>query len=318
MSETTVESFTQPKLITFAAGFLLKLIDEELYFSSDAILKGKLKFLSMVLNLLCKFENFSNIYEDFNKFLNNIETGVTRWEDEVFLNRLEKILFGKLQCLKGNINSNINSGSGSETQQDHLFDTVKHEKNDENDVYIKMEPDPSEDLEREPLLVVYGEVCPDSIFPHPTNETEDNFEVFDDSTPSIKLENETVEENEITSDFKANEDPIEGHEKTEVEDVDSSFDNMDPGFMDTSSTSHSESQYRSREYQTIKNELDRQCDNLMKPIYNSLFRKLWQCTECDYTAKTRHSVKEHVETHISRFSHQCPFCEKNCQYTKRT
>merc|ERR1719342_15999 len=70
----------------------------------------------MVLNLLCKFENFSNIYEDFNKFLNNIETGVTRREDEVFLNRLEKILFGKLQSLKGNINSNINSGS--ETQQD--------------------------------------------------------------------------------------------------------------------------------------------------------------------------------------------------------
>ena len=97
MSETIGESFTQPKLITFAAGFLLKLIDEEVYLSCDTVLKGKMKFLSIVLNLVTKFNEFSNIHEDFNIFLNNIETGITDWDNEELLNQFENIISEKLQ-----------------------------------------------------------------------------------------------------------------------------------------------------------------------------------------------------------------------------
>ena len=97
MSETTVVSFTQSKLITFAAGFLLKLIDEEVYLSCDAVLRGKIKFLSIVLNLVSKFDEFSNIHEDFNNFLNNIETGITDWDNEELLNQFENVISEKLQ-----------------------------------------------------------------------------------------------------------------------------------------------------------------------------------------------------------------------------
>ena len=97
MSETTMESFTQSKLITFAAGFLLKLIDEEVYLSCDAVLRGKIKFLLIVLNMLSKFNEFSNIHEDFNNFLNNAETGITDWDNEEVLNQFENNIFEKLQ-----------------------------------------------------------------------------------------------------------------------------------------------------------------------------------------------------------------------------
>ena len=97
MSETFGESFTQPKLITFAAGFLLKLIDKEVYLSCDTVLKEKMKFLSIVLNLVSKLNEFSNIHEDFNNFLNNAETGITDWDNEELLNQFENIIFEKLQ-----------------------------------------------------------------------------------------------------------------------------------------------------------------------------------------------------------------------------
>jgi len=70
---------------------------------------------------------------------------------------------------------------------------------------------------------------------------------------------------------------------------------------------------QSQDYESNKNELERQCNELMVSSYDtSLGKTVWQCAQCHYSSKLRYTVKEHVETHISGFSHQCPLCEKSC------
>jgi len=69
----------------------------------------------------------------------------------------------------------------------------------------------------------------------------------------------------------------------------------------------------SQDYLNNKTELDRQCNELMVSSYDSSVGKtVWQCAQCHYSSKLRYTVKEHVETHISGFSHQCPLCDKTC------
>eukprot|EP00092_Neocalanus_flemingeri_P026940 GFUD01029204.1.p1 GENE.GFUD01029204.1~~GFUD01029204.1.p1 ORF type:complete len:328 (-),score=83.44 GFUD01029204.1:750-1733(-) len=68
-----------------------------------------------------------------------------------------------------------------------------------------------------------------------------------------------------------------------------------------------------QDYISNKNELERQCSELMVSSYDSVVGKtVWQCAQCHYSSKLRYTVKEHVETHISGFSHQCPLCDKSC------
>ena len=47
-------------------------------------------------------------------------------------------------------------------------------------------------------------------------------------------------------------------------------------------------------------------------MFTCLGKTVWQCAQCHYSSKLRYTVKEHVETHISGFSHQCPLCDKTC------
>jgi len=68
-----------------------------------------------------------------------------------------------------------------------------------------------------------------------------------------------------------------------------------------------------QDYISNKNELERQCSELMVSSFDSSVGKtVWQCAQCHYSSKLRYTVKEHVETHISGFSHQCPLCDKSC------
>jgi hypothetical protein len=53
---------------------------------------------------------------------------------------------------------------------------------------------------------------------------------------------------------------------------------------------------------------------LMVSSYDPVLGKtIWQCAQCHYSSKLRYTVKEHVETHISGFCHQCPLCAKTCK-----
>jgi len=61
-------------------------------------------------------------------------------------------------------------------------------------------------------------------------------------------------------------------------------------------------------------ELNRQVSELMVSSYDPVLGKtIWQCAQCHYSSKLRYTVKEHVETHISGFCHQCPLCSKTCK-----
>lgn len=58
----------------------------------------------------------------------------------------------------------------------------------------------------------------------------------------------------------------------------------------------------------------RQVAELMVSSYDPVLGKtIWQCAQCHYSSKLRYTVKEHVETHISGFCHQCPLCAKTCK-----
>jgi len=70
---------------------------------------------------------------------------------------------------------------------------------------------------------------------------------------------------------------------------------------------------QSQDYVSNKNELERQCSELIVSLFDSLDGKtIWQCAQCHYSSKQRYTVREHVETHISGFSHRCTLCDKSC------
>jgi hypothetical protein len=59
-------------------------------------------------------------------------------------------------------------------------------------------------------------------------------------------------------------------------------------------------------------ELDKEVARMMEIVPDPVTGKtLWKCTQCDYTNKLRYTVKEHVETHISGLTFQCPHCSKS-------
>lgn len=61
-------------------------------------------------------------------------------------------------------------------------------------------------------------------------------------------------------------------------------------------------------------ELDRQVAELMVSNYDpQLAKTTWQCAQCHFSSKIRSTVKEHIETHISGFTHQCTMCAKTCK-----
>ena len=106
-------------------------------------------------------------------------------------------------------------------------------------------------------------------------------EIFDDSCPLIKTEHDDFEENKITSDVKVYEDPInismlQGENDHQfAADTDaavSSFSNLEFNNVNDSSSS-GVSQEKIQDYETFKTELNRQCEKLMKPIYDSSFRQ---------------------------------------------
>jgi hypothetical protein len=61
-------------------------------------------------------------------------------------------------------------------------------------------------------------------------------------------------------------------------------------------------------------ELDRQVAELMVSNFDAVAAKTtWQCAQCHFSSKIRSTVKEHIETHISGFTHQCQYCVKTCK-----
>jgi len=68
-----------------------------------------------------------------------------------------------------------------------------------------------------------------------------------------------------------------------------------------------------QDYISNKNELERRVSELMMSSYDSTVgQTMWQCVQCHYSTKLKCTMKEHVETHISGFTHQCPLCDKSC------
>ena len=98
---------------------------------------------------------------------------------------------------------------------------------------------------------------------------------------SDKTEHDDFEENKITSDVKVYEDPInismlQGENDhqfgTDTDAPVSSISNLDSNTVNDTSSGNV-SQEKIQDYETFKTELNRQCEKLMKPIYDSSFRQ---------------------------------------------
>ena len=119
------------------------------------------------------------------------------------------------------------------------------------------------------------------LFPHQSKEILENVEILDDSSLLIKSEHDDIEENKITNDVKGYQDPInisihEGEKDhqfgTDTDAPVSSFSNLESNTVNDTSSGNV-SQEKIQDYETFKTELNRQCEKLMKPIYDSSFRQ---------------------------------------------
>ena len=60
--------------------------------------------------------------------------------------------------------------------------------------------------------------------------------------------------------------------------------------------------------------LEQQVTELLVSSYDPVVGKtIWQCAQCHFSSKVRYTVKQHIETHLAGFTHQCPSCEKTCK-----
>jgi len=184
MSGFVTDNYPQPNLLKFAAGFLSKLIDEEVFMSYDAILTGKMKFLSIVLNLVSKFEKSANIYEDVETFLKNIENGEINWEDGQHLCQFERMLFEKV------------SDNDGESETDSSSKKFKAE----NENYLDFKVELNDDL-MEPMITIKEEINPDQF----DVENWENKDPLDDkqmnteSLIPLKKDNEPKKEENVIS-----------------------------------------------------------------------------------------------------------------------
>ena len=66
-------------------------------------------------------------------------------------------------------------------------------------------------------------------------------------------------------------------------------------------------------------EIDLQIERLMVSSFDAMVssfdafsgKTIWKCVQCDYSPKVKHTLKEHVETHIEGISHLCSVCDKS-------
>ena len=69
-----------------------------------------------------------------------------------------------------------------------------------------------------------------------------------------------------------------------------------------------------REQTPAEIELDRQVNELTVSNYDPVESKTtWVCAQCNFSSRIRSTVREHIETHLSGFSHECPQCQKTCK-----
>ena len=62
------------------------------------------------------------------------------------------------------------------------------------------------------------------------------------------------------------------------------------------------------------NKLEQAVTELLVSSYDPVVGKtIWQCAQCHFSSKVRYTVKQHIETHLAGFTHQCPSCEKTCK-----
>ena len=62
------------------------------------------------------------------------------------------------------------------------------------------------------------------------------------------------------------------------------------------------------------NKLESAVTELLVSSYDPVVGKtIWQCAQCHFSSKVRYTVKQHIETHLAGFTHQCPSCEKTCK-----
>jgi len=291
--------FTKAKLITFAAGFLLRLINEEVFYSYDAILKGKMKFLSIVLNLICKYEKFANIYEDFNAFLTNVETGGTCWEDEQHLSQWEQMLFEKLQSDKVSnydeteigeyFDGNIKNEDVSENMTD---ETESLEYVDEN---IKSE-DISENTTDEN---VYENIKDENVYGNIKVEIDHESELDIKIEPLGELEKETLtvikEEKELLT-------PIKEEEHSQLLKDTSTYlptssNNTKPADQKIITEVH---------YCPVCGAAYANKDSLQFHFEFKHKGKFYQCEQCGYKARTRSDLAKHKFV-VKFYCDQCSF-----------
>eukprot|EP00092_Neocalanus_flemingeri_P108355 GFUD01139154.1.p1 GENE.GFUD01139154.1~~GFUD01139154.1.p1 ORF type:complete len:222 (-),score=48.45 GFUD01139154.1:17-622(-) len=111
----------------------------------------------------------------------------------------------------------------------------------------------------------------------------------------------------------------QGYEQTDVsnnialdaieEELESIFALKDEVKM-SSETDHNNSDNIVAE-QTDTKEFDLQVEGLMVSSFDPFNGKIiWKCAKCNYSPKIKHTLMEHVETHIDGISYGCSTCDK--------
>ena len=82
--------FTNLSLAPFVAGFLQEIMALPCFKSAVKPLQERIRHLSFLVHLACRFDNFDSVIDHYNVVDKDIETGLANWEDDGYFRTWEQ------------------------------------------------------------------------------------------------------------------------------------------------------------------------------------------------------------------------------------
>ena len=84
-------------IVTFTAGFLQQIIHSENFSTYEKPLQQRIKFISFILHLVHRCGDFNLVYKHLAPIFEDLEQGVTKWEDDSYFRLWETEMVSKVE-----------------------------------------------------------------------------------------------------------------------------------------------------------------------------------------------------------------------------
>ena len=169
-------------IVTFTAGFLQQIIHSENFSTYEKPLQQRIKFISFILHLVHRCDDFNLVYKYLAPLFEVLEQGVTNWEDESYFRQWETEMLSKVEY--ADIENNVSDNSNE-------YDNANFNSDSDSVIEPKLEVKEEVDVEEKSLCKI--SICKN-------DESDDEFK----EPVSKKTKEDEVKDRRINKDGSLN------------------------------------------------------------------------------------------------------------------